>query len=1255
MQLTKNQKLMLDIEKVVGGSIGVICGSVFYNKKLDINLMEQAANELFRLNDALRIRIVQQGTEIVQQITEFEKRNIEVIRVANKNEAKDYAQKQAYIPFDMNESLCEIKLINGDDFCGVLYKLHHIISDAWTLSLLATQFNQIITAQPVEAFSYKMQVEADNKYLKSKRYLKDKEFYIEQFSANSEPVLFSEKNVDSLCATRKTFAFSSEKVKAIQQFTKDNLVSMAVFFLSVVSVYYSRTHNNCERFYVGLPVINRTGPVEKKTAGLFINTAPIVIRTDNNSTFSKLTEDVELATMSTMRHQKYNYEDVLSSLDDEFDFKGKLFDVIFSYQNAQILGDNFESTWYHNGMQKESIQIHIDDRDNTGILKIHYDYQTEKFTEKDIEDFHSHFCNILIDALEHPGKKICELEMLSAEEKQKVLYDFNDTEYHYSIPDNSTLFSLFEKTAEENKDKVCIKTAEGKLTFGELRFVSENLDARLREITDNKKSIVAVIAERSPEMYAAIYGIIRGGNAYLPIDPKYPQDRIEYILKDSNAAAVVTQNKLINLAGDVPTIDMTAFLYSNFKENNIPVCAAEPDDTAYVIYTSGSTGNPKGARISHKSAINRILWMHDKYPLGINDVILQKTPYTFDVSVWELFWWALCGGSLAASKPDEHFLPAKIIDEVYNNKATHLHFVPSVFDLFLTFLESNEAERSKFETVKYVFLSGEALSASLVQRFYDMYDCNKVTLHNLYGPTECAVDVTYYDCLPTDINPVPIGKPIHNTQMYVLDKYMNPLPIGIAGELCIAGANVGQGYLNRSELTTEKFINNPYGEGKLYKTGDLAYWREDGNIIFCGRIDSQIKLGGQRIEIGEIEAVLSEVDGVESVAVVINKTNGQDMLVAFFTGECKNDVIIKERCLSKLPRYMVPSAFVHCEHLPLNQSGKLDRKSLSLEPIKFVQSVEGEAPINDTEKFICESFSRILGKAGIGRRSDFFELGGTSLLMISLLSEKEFENISAADFIRNSTPFKLSSLMNDKKDDEYKYLEVLYDKKGSDKVMIFLPFASGGAEAYGGFINGMKEKNNNMSLYFIRYLHSIEECRKAAKEVAEAFKNKEINFYSHCVGSAVALQIIRELETCDIEVKNYFAGASIPLAMPMRRNIWNGVPDKILKAILSKAGAQLGSLSQEVLAELLKNFRRDTDFASVSYCETGVKVKTPVKIILSKKDIFTKNYRQAEKIWSKYAERVNNVCFINSESHYFQRDNIKELVDIIELTLQSEP
>ncbi|MGN0447892.1 MAG: hypothetical protein ACI4GC_05020, partial [Acutalibacteraceae bacterium] len=486
-----------------------------------------------------------------------------------------------------------------------------------------------------------------------------------------------------------------------------------------------------------------------------------------------------------------------------------------------------------------------------------------------------------------------------------------------------------------------------------------------------------------------------------------------------------------------------------------------------------------------------------------------------------------------------------------------------------------------------------------------------------------------------------------NTQIYIVDKFTNIQPIGVIGELCIAGINVGQGYLNNLDLTAEKFIDNPFGEGKLYKTGDLAYLREDGNIVYVGRNDFQVKIRGLRIELGEIEAVITTVDAVESVAVVINRSGANNTLAAFYTGKTDCTEEIKNICSNKLPKYMVPKAIVRLDKLPLNQSGKLDRKALAEKEIK-VNEVKNEAPINDTESLICKTFEKYLGEKNLDRNSDFFDNGGDSLLMISVLSEKGFEHITSAEFMRNSTPAKLALIMQRQKTVTLDYLEPIFMPKNAAKAFILLPFAGGNAEAYTNFVSSLKRRFTDTEIYFMRYLHSIKECENAAKEIADNLNDKEIYFYSHCVGSAVALQILGTLEKEDVSVKRYFIGASIPPAKPTNKNIWNIVPDFILKRILINAGSYLGSLPNKKAGEILNQFRKDTDFACEIYTKTDLKLHTPINIIISKKDLFSKNYKEAEILWKNYFVNISGIDFIDTKNHYFQSSHSEKLTDIIE-------
>ena len=1198
----------------------------FKTDELNKSLLEKAVNRLIARHESLRTRFENRDGEIMQIIEEYAEISVEDI-----SDTVGFAKA-----FDLSRA----PLIRvGCTKDSIVIDIHHIVIDGESMPVFFRELNELYMGRELpEAVQYGEFAVADG-------YTQENESYWLRIFEEEAPV--SEIPADYPRGAEQSFRGSNiyEQIdinlhKEIEEKSKERGITPYVYYMACLSVLLSKLSGN-EDIVTGTPISGRQSRY-LNTVGMFVNTVALRSKPEGNKKISELLDEIRVSSVGAISNQSYPFGELNKKVNANSSGRNTLFNVMLAYQSFEMTDITFADRKVElipllSEASKCDMSFNILPRKDDVVLSV--EYCTELFREETVSKLIEMYTSLLEQCLDG-DKYIKDISVSDTD----LTDSFNDTEHSYAVPENSTVYSLFEKVAKENSEKVCI-VADKKVTFGELVNISEKLDARIRRITNGEKSVVAVIAERSVEMYGAIYGIIRGGNAYMPIDPDYPQERIDYILRNSGASAVVAQGKFTHLAGNVPCVDMTDFL-SFADDTEVPVCACEADDTAYVIYTSGSTGTPKGAKVSHKSVINRILWMHDKYPLGENDVILQKTPYTFDVSVWEHFWWGMCGGSLAVSKPGEHFLPLKILDEVAKNKVTHIHFVPSVFELFLNYLEAHTDESSKFDSVKYVFLSGEALSANLVQRFYELYDYDKVTLHNLYGPTECTVDVTYYDCVPSDTDPVPIGKPVYNTQMYVVDKYGNIVPVGVTGELCIAGVNVGQGYINNPELTAERFIDNPFGEGKLYRTGDLAYWKEDGNIVFAGRKDSQIKLNGQRIEISEIEAVISSAESIESVAVLLRRVKGRDVLVAFYSGKNASDEMIKDMCRNKLPKYMVPSFAVRLERMPLNKNGKLDRKALAA--IDFsVPEAETDKPVNDLERYICGVFEEILDEKNIGRNSDFFESGGTSYSMISLLSEEGFENVSAADFMRNPTPAALADMLSKKSFSTAEYLEGLYIPENPAEALIILPFAGGGAEAFGNFVASLKKSRSDVAVYYIRYLRSFEECKNAADEISELLKGVPLMFYSHCVGSAVALQIILQLERLGVPVVHYFAGASIPPKKYTDKNIWNKVPDKIIKRILVRSGAELNSLDKAVLTDVLRRFREDTDFAVSAFSELKCRIASPVTVIISKTDPFTRRYKMAEKIWSRYAQDIRKVEFINTDSHYFQSTESDELADII--------
>jgi len=519
--------------------------------------------------------------------------------------------------------------------------------------------------------------------------------------------------------------------------------------------------------------------------------------------------------------------------------------------------------------------------------------------------------------------------------------EFNRTEAPF--PDLATLQELIEAQFVECASATAVICDHDKV-FGVSSLACAELNEKANQLAHSLKAagvgpghIVALMVERSFAMMIGILGIIKAGAAYLPLSPDNPPARTDYMLKDARVRVLLVHTKTASRTtfdGTIVNLDDPG-IYLGPKEN--PVTVNQARDLAYVIYTSGSTGKPKGVMIEHRSVVNRLHWMQYAYPIGKDDVILQKTPYYFDVSVWEIFWWALQGAKLCFLMPGGEGIPLAIIEAIRKHRVTVLHFVPSMLNVFLEYLDGKDDRVLEgLASVRQIFVSGEALTASHVKKFNNIL--NKrigARLTNLYGPTEATVDVSYYDCPPhNDFETVPIGRPIHNISLYVI-RDGRQVAVGETGELCIAGVGLARGYLNNQALTDEKFVDNPANPGeRIYRTGDVARWLPDGNIEYLGREDHQVKIRGLRIELGEIENTIRECPGIADCVCVARKYSENVILIIAYL-VCKSEVAIdslKQYLKKHLPDYSIPNHFVILEKIPLTPNGKADRKALP-EPV----------------------------------------------------------------------------------------------------------------------------------------------------------------------------------------------------------------------------------------------------------------------------------------------------------------------------------
>jgi amino acid adenylation domain-containing protein len=640
---------------------------------------------------------------------------------------------------------------------------------------------------------------------------------------------------------------------------------------------------------------------------------------------------------------------------------------------------------------------------------------------------------------------------LGDSERQQILREWNRTDVEF--PRDKCIHQMFEEQVARSPDAIALVFENDCISYSELNRRSNQLAHHLLSLGVRADALVAICAERSLEMVVALLGVIKAGGAYVPLDPSYPPDRLGYMLEDSAPAALLIQSHLagafanekyagqiVDLTGATPPWRAQPETNPNAADSGV-----HSGSLAYVIYTSGSTGKPKGVMIEHRSLVNRLVWMQKAYGLTSGDSVLQKTPFSFDVSVWEFFWPLITGARLVMARPEGHKDPNYLVDAINQHNITTLHFVPSMLQVFV-----DQVDAARCTSLARVIASGEALPAALVRKFQQRLP--QVALHNLYGPTETTVDVTAWSCSPDpSLTSVPIGRPIDNTRAYILDEGGEPVPVGVSGELYIGGVGVARGYLNRPELTAERFLPDPFSTadgGRMYRTGDLCRWRPDGAIDYLGRNDFQVKIRGFRIELGEIEARLAEQPNVrEAVVIAREDATGDKRLVAYIvpaTGIQIEDRELRGPLACVLPDYMVPSSFVLLEQMPTTVNGKLDRDALptpgnneihlEAAPTTIAKLIKAKmsrngltppgrdparesayVPPTDTlEVELIEIWEQILGVTHIGIQDDFFQLGGHSLLaarMFARVEEKLEKKLPFATLFRGATIEKLAEVI----------------------------------------------------------------------------------------------------------------------------------------------------------------------------------------------------------------------------------------------------
>ncbi|MCL2816397.1 MAG: amino acid adenylation domain-containing protein, partial [Oscillospiraceae bacterium] len=756
-------------------------------------------------------------------------------------------------------------------------------------------------------------------------------------------------------------------------------VTPAVLFEAALLAYLYRINDFSSPVTIGIPVLNRSTLVEKKTIGMFISTMPLSVPIDEGDSAADLCLSIQQKHAEIFRRQKYPLSHILQNIRTKHAGVSGLFDVMISFQNARIEGLDVEvsSTWFSAGHSEIPLGLHIEDIDNTGLYKLHFEYQTAVFSKSEIVMLCDRLLHILRQIIREDSVKIRDIQIVSEAEYQRLIFDFNNTATDF--PDDKCINQLFEEQAAKTPNATAVVFSGSKYTYRQIDEMSDSLAGILRDKGITRNDIVAIVSKRSHKAVIAMLAVLKAGGAFLPIDPNSPRERMAFMLKDSACKTVLVSGVRID---DIDVIDLdddSIFNGGGDKIENIN----SPQDLCYAIYTSGSTGVPKGVGITHRNFVNfcdpneknRMQYMISS-KCG---AILGTGALFFDMASAEIFMSLLYGFKFVLAGDGQINNAIELARLINDNNVDFMLTTPTKF---LSYLGENSFADATGR-LKIVSLGGEELSR---QALSGIQKCTNATICNGYGPTETTMGCIW-GVVDSDIT---IGSPIANTQIYILDKNLAPLPVGVAGELCIAGEGVGPGYLNRSELTAEKFVQNPFGSGKMYKSGDLAKWREDGKVYFVGRMDFQVKIRGLRIELGEIESAIAAYCGVTQTAVTVHNSNGRQYLCAYYTGDEVDTNKIKDSLAKKLPQYMIPHFFTRLDVFPQTPGGKTDRKALPAPDFTNKQTKTAYiAPVTEKEKILAETIALTLNTPNVSMMDCFLDLGGDSLKAIELAAKLE--------------------------------------------------------------------------------------------------------------------------------------------------------------------------------------------------------------------------------------------------------------------------
>ncbi|WP_194792051.1 amino acid adenylation domain-containing protein [Pseudomonas sp. UFMG81] len=888
-----------------------------------------------------------------------------------------------------SEPLIDVAVGQAPEHLLLMLRAHHIVADAWALDVLA---RKILDARAGSGerlgqtlpFANRTPAQADFDTLASE--LADRH-------GATEPVLFGKSagTLSSAPAYRRRFQIKAADVQHALEGGITPFMSVSAALAVLLSCQYGS-----ERFFIGVPFLNRDASriesVEQRA-----NTLALGIQVNQHQTFREIALAVRQEAMFLKDRQALPFGRQVAALARAGQSR-QLFDATLSYLRYPaheldgLAPADFTSIAHVH--TQDAVAVHLHSYGACAQVQGEVCLNSQAFaSERCAMEFLDAFVQLVECFQTHLDQPVSAMNLLTAEQASTLSAFEDGPAVPYS--EHETLMSMFEASVARHPGQVAVRSEQGEtLSYAQLDAWASSVAHALQARGVERGDIVAVSLERSPRMLAAIFGVLKAGAAYLPIDSEYPQDRIQYMLEDSQAKVVITDLAQVIASSDPRWFDLDA-LPTQAPDAASLRSKARPRDPAYVIYTSGSTGRPKGVVIEHHSVINRLEWMQQAHPLSTTDVILQKTPVSFDVSVWELFWWSMTGASVALLAPGAQRDPRALVEAIQRHGVTVAHFVPSMLEPYVQALADDRRILAQVASLTCLFTSGEALSPAVVNKFRRLFTqgAQAPRLINLYGPTEATVDVTWYELDmtgPDDVEQVPIGFPIDNTSIRIVSQHGVRQPIGIPGELQIGGVQLARGYLNRAELTAERFITDPHDNRRWYRSGDLACWAADGSILYLGRMDGQVKIRGNRIELGEIKSALLALPHILNAEVLVeeDEVRGKHLVAAYVSRQPLEERSLRQQLAATLPGFMLPSRWTALDHMPLTPNGKFDRNR-ALQLINGATAPARTAVQGEHQALVAEVWSKVLGPQDMNADDDFYSLGGDSILMLKVRSELE--------------------------------------------------------------------------------------------------------------------------------------------------------------------------------------------------------------------------------------------------------------------------